>query len=1115
MNLIPKHYNELKKSCISDTIIQRYFYSIEGDAAQQYLIGDRIAELEEKRDSLPGHAQQYATQPVVKINNQIQRIEQQSEHVKAGGWVCRANGQLKPDSPRQAIAKDEKTGQWMPVYNADGSPKFIKYDSIREKPYQGVHVELMHPEGEPISNIVIINEGGKKAGSTASLGYLSIGLPGVDMGVYRDTNDKPCLIPELQKLADRGATIAIAYDQDAQRNKRRGVAQAGIRLATVFEAEGGCATFITWSHKSGKGTDDLIAAKGVDFFHKKVAELKPLKAYVASLPKGWVRQQTARTPDERAELKRLEVYYKKLYSRPVADVVVNQRYLDRGTLPKPQTCQLIDSPVGTGKTSSYLAGVIQAHRAEFPDAWELSTTFRNILLRQMGEELRFIHWQNADGDDYGPAAIQYISACPESLPKLSKYRIPDNSLVVVDEFMAWLKHDFTSATMQSGSDRVVVYRAIKTIFQKVYDGGGSFVCLEANMHQGAVDCLTEMLPDGCEVSILRNDFRHENGRDIFMYDSPNHLSDLLIKRGAEGYRFIMASDSADYVDQTLRPAFNGPHDFAVSAKNSAEPDAIALATKPTEYIVEHKIKRLCHSPSLAAGSSINDPDDETKLFDFGAGKFTHLTSGEAIQQLDRYRPAVPLHVHVAVGGLGSSDKDLSKLCPEGIRKSWKDNLDYTLELTKCADYLKQYDGGSLDRTLTKVLNGEHFDIAFIEKWAAIFTGMARWDTLNLRENFIEKVEAAGHTVHRITDGPGEGVSEALKELKEIAITEAAEEFAQLEIDPMLSPDAARDILSTHGHSHKEHLQARKCLLEDEFPKADFSNPDFVAEYVVKSKGKKLKQLRTEWAARNIAQAKAIDRWHLKNKIKQAKALSTGVAASDVSTYSPEADVFAQMGLPEAIDALAGDGYTSDSQPVATVAEWLRNHKALAYRRAKVKVDPEASNLKLFNALARKLGYQPQQAKRKGGDGDRERIYVLSDFCKPNRSHMLKSLSDKFAAKLEQRGETLEGKALTTDPDFGNETLAARVAVNEAKPIKKPVASTTAPAPAPTSPELVGWDWHLFERDLIEAQTLEQLQAAKHKASEDLRRRVMAEWETDGRFEWLKNKAQALAVTTSK
>ena len=80
-DLKPQHYFELQSSGISDAIIDRYFASIEGEAAQEWLIEDAF-------DTLGGHAQQYATAPV-------KRLLEQSEHATMGGWICTANGQIK------------------------------------------------------------------------------------------------------------------------------------------------------------------------------------------------------------------------------------------------------------------------------------------------------------------------------------------------------------------------------------------------------------------------------------------------------------------------------------------------------------------------------------------------------------------------------------------------------------------------------------------------------------------------------------------------------------------------------------------------------------------------------------------------------------------------------------------------------------------------------------------------------------------------------------------------------------------------------------------------------------------------------------------------------------
>ena len=235
MNLYPQHYAELKASGLSDAILARYFYSIEGGAAQEWLVEDSF-------DRLGAHSQQYATAPV-------QRLLEQSEHAKAGGWICSANGQIKPDEPRK---------------DADG--KEIKYESKREKPYQGAHVSLMQPLAEPIKSakgdwLVILTEGGKKAGAAATIGYETMPLPGVDMGFFSQDGD--CiLIPALAELAAQGCQFVIAFDQDTKKAKRRGVAGSTARLARLL-IEAGCEVKIAdWGYKAAKGLDDSTRGQG-------------------------------------------------------------------------------------------------------------------------------------------------------------------------------------------------------------------------------------------------------------------------------------------------------------------------------------------------------------------------------------------------------------------------------------------------------------------------------------------------------------------------------------------------------------------------------------------------------------------------------------------------------------------------------------------------------------------------------------------------------------------------------------------------------------------------------------------------------------------------------------
>ena len=269
MRVYPSHYEELKASGISDEIINRDFGSLEGSDAQEWLIGEAL-------EKLGAHAQQYATRPV-------QWLLRQSEHVKAGGWFCTANGQFKPDTPRQAFKKNSDD-KWVPVFNDDGTPKLVKYESQREKPYQGAHVSAIWPIGELSRKTYVINEGGKKGGVAATLGYRAIPLPGVDMGTQAGTDE---LIPVLENL-HRDADIVIAFDSDAEESTREGVARSINRLGKLLMAAGFTSVRVAnWEPSAGKGLDDIFVAKGANFVHSVINGAKPFSKWQRSRIRQW------------------------------------------------------------------------------------------------------------------------------------------------------------------------------------------------------------------------------------------------------------------------------------------------------------------------------------------------------------------------------------------------------------------------------------------------------------------------------------------------------------------------------------------------------------------------------------------------------------------------------------------------------------------------------------------------------------------------------------------------------------------------------------------------------------------------------------------------------------
>ncbi|MGB3788655.1 MAG: DUF3854 domain-containing protein [Phormidesmis sp.] len=1121
MSVTPKHYDELKASGISDEIIDRYFYSTDGTAARDWLIEPAV-------DKLGAHSSQYVTAS-------YKRLLDASEHVMLGGWVCSANGQIKPDSPRT---------------DADG--KLIKYESIREKPYRGAHVSLMTPVGEPIkaadgSRLIGITEGGKKGGALNTLGCEALAFGGTDMGSYTEGLAAPDLIPVLAELAKEGCTFAIAYDQDSKKKTRRGVAGSLARLADLLIQQGCSVLVPVWSPKDGKGIDDVLVKKGADFVRSAIATADTFKAWKASLPKSWFRP--ARPAGYSTELKRIEALHKAFNAKPTADITLNQRYLGKGTLPLAGTVMLVDSAMGTGKTSSYLAGIMEAWRQLHPDAIAISSAYRNILLRQSGAALGFTHWLDTDGDP-SLAKFKSIAACPDSLAKLACQKIPAGSLILIDEVVAWLRYIFTSDTLKNGADRVAAFNAVRTLFDKVIDGGGYIIGLEANIPQWALDCLRDLLPAGTPLKLTRNEFKLKSEQKVFVYDSLKAFKEQQQKMVLEGVRIIAASDSATQVDLQYRPMFNTEKDFHISAKNSSEDEAQSFASDPQAWLVARGIIRfLSYSPTIGAGVSIVDVNGEYYWFDAKSGIFTHLTSADAAQQLARYRRDVPIHIYCQEKANGIGDGNLEIFCPAKLQARWRDDAKYCHRLVEMATYLNKGSTENLVKTLERSLKGEFAEVAMIDKWRSVVTAVDNFDKLHLQKNLIDRLKADGYEIEWADAEATPEKKAEFKELKEQAESAEGAEFSAVEVPDTMSPDEARSILGTHGHSRDETLQAKKCLYQFEFPGCDWDNGEFCADWLVKNKGKKLSQLRSEWASRNPEQAKAIDRWHLKGKLKQAYNLNTGVSMADVSQFSPEADVFARAGLPEAIDAIGCDPYDNEHPEVVRVAKWVENHQPLLKQVFRMKFEEERSPVDLFNSLARKIGYQPKAEKKKGKKGQQDREYILSDFTNPDRGHMLKSLSDKFVAKLEQKGETLNGESLNSKPDWGVDakTLQARVEAQQVTSIKQEslidsdgdwepigddwqaIAPEPMPAPKikatlPAQPlakpveadkalyptEIIG-DWlaYGFQNDLCEATTYQELIDAKEKTPENTRRASMNLWKEDGRYDALIAKTERL------
>ena len=180
-----------------------------------------------------------------------------------------AFGQYKPDDKIQLPEEDK--------------PR--KYISDKGHPYDAI--ALPHATDEdywqrilddptiPISPI----EGPKKAGCLMTLGFASLALCGVTMGLKKGGKE---LVDNLNLVAVQGRPIIIPFDSDLATNIN--VQRALKALATILKAKG-CVVFVAIIplELESKAIDDVWANHGPDMVHKIMADAIPYSQWLKGL----------------------------------------------------------------------------------------------------------------------------------------------------------------------------------------------------------------------------------------------------------------------------------------------------------------------------------------------------------------------------------------------------------------------------------------------------------------------------------------------------------------------------------------------------------------------------------------------------------------------------------------------------------------------------------------------------------------------------------------------------------------------------------------------------------------------------------------------------------------
>jgi hypothetical protein len=628
-----RHYQELKDSAISDSIIDNNFHSIYGELGYELLLSDAISQLGEGK--VVPQSDQYVTQDIKKYYKLYKHC------LDGGWWCCGADplnnwesmnwGCFKPNQPR--LNQENKIIKYEHPYKSPTRAFFLV-------PGRGDWELIAGKAGVSIGDYenfwlwvkdnnlpIIITEGAKKAASLLSNGYVAIGIPGIYNGHRKDKeSSKRYLIPELEVFAD-GRNFTICFDSDTKANAKKNTEIATSQLGGLLRKKKCRVAIATWNYPY-KGIDDLIAVHGRDTLDTVV------RGAIA--------------------LEDLEVnkYYK------LSDIckTVDKRYL--GNIFKGcEGYRLVGvaSGKGTGKTESlvsYVASIVDKGYQVYLVSHRVQLC--QDICRRLG--LTYVDDRGSKSSGYGFVIDSFhkFGKCGHSITDTYSFLNDENCLpyyVVIDEVEQVLWHLLNSSTEVKSHRCEVIGN-----FEKLLKNSNQAIALDADLTDVSMSYLKSSI--GCnqnEIVTIKNDYKG-NGYEFYSYDQQTELVAEIFNSLDNGEKIFIATDSqklsaklsTQNLELLIKKKYSHLKILRIDSESIADSNNPACGIIPhlNEVISEYDI--VLASPSIGTGVSIDIRGHFTKVFGIFKGK---QSENSARQMLMRVRENIPRHIYVAKRGM--------------------------------------------------------------------------------------------------------------------------------------------------------------------------------------------------------------------------------------------------------------------------------------------------------------------------------------------------------------------------------------------------------------------------------------------------------------------------------
>ena len=498
---------------------------------------------------------------------------------------------------------------------------------------------------------IIICEGAKKAGSLLSAGYAAIALPGIFNG-YRQKKDNygnkidfPCLIPQLQALAQAGREISFCFDNDSNPKTIQNVRTAIAKTGGLLVKEGCKVSVITWDSPE-KGIDDLIVSKGVDCFHDLYKARLPLSKF------------------KLASLLDISKYN---------PLTINVPFLESDNLTPPADAQIVGlrSPKGSNKTGWISKTVEKCIRQGKP---VLVITHRIQLAKALCARFGIDHIEEVRNSE--TKGVLGYGLCIDSLHPNSQAKFNpedwEGATVILDECEQVVWHLLDSSTCQS--NRVAIIETFQRLLQIAIGTGGKIYLADADLSAIAINYIQKLIGIPVKTWVVDNVYQRTQKRKLIVYsgsDPSELLSEVVaaIKRGEKPLIHVTGQKAKSKygsinLESHLSKLFPQLKILRIDRESVAEPNHPAYGCMENLNRVLGSYDIAIASPVIETGVSLDIQGHFNSVWCIAYGV---QTVDAVCQTVERLRDDVPRHIWVKktaksnrIGNGSTSVKNLLK-----------------------------------------------------------------------------------------------------------------------------------------------------------------------------------------------------------------------------------------------------------------------------------------------------------------------------------------------------------------------------------------------------------------------------------------------------------------------